>query len=361
MSETFTLATRSSDLALRQAERVRSALSTRRRDVELLHVQTHGDRVRDELISELGKTGAFVRAVDERVMAGEADAAVHSMKDMPTEQPSELSVAGVPERAPAGDVLVTPDGDGLDDLLVGATVGTGSLRRKAQLLATRPDLEVAPLRGNVDTRVQKLLAPTLQAEHERRVAAEEDDDTDESFDRTPDEWFEDLTELERGALERRPDTEYDAVVLAEAGLRRSDLYDHPAVGTQRLPRSEFVPAPGQGALAVTTATPEARETVRDALDHAPTRVTTTVERTVLAELGGGCVAPIGVHALLQGEHVSVRVRVLSTDGETEIAESRDLPAERHAEAAREFAADLSDRGAAELVAAAHEETGGDRP
>ncbi|MEZ3142609.1 hydroxymethylbilane synthase [Halobaculum sp. MBLA0143] len=362
MSETFTLATRSSDLALRQAERVRSALSTRRLDVELLHVQTQGDQVRDELISELGMTGAFVRAVDERVMDGEADAAVHSMKDMPTEQPPELSVAGVPERAPAGDVLVTPEenGNGLDDLLVGATVGTGSLRRQAQLLATRPDLEVAPLRGNVDTRVQKLLAPTLQAEHERRTEAE-DDDSDEEFDRTPDEWFDDLTELERGALERTPDTEYDAIVLAEAGLRRLDLYDHPAVGTQRLPRSEFVPAPGQGALAVTTATPETRETVRSAFDHAPTRVTTTVERTLLAELGGGCVAPIGVHALLQGEHVSVRVRVLSTDGDEEIAESRDLSAERHAEAAREFAADLRERGAAELIAAAREETGGDRP
>ena len=366
MSETFTLATRSSDLALRQAEQVRSALSTRRLDVELLHVQTHGDQIRDELISELGMTGAFVRAVDERVMDGEADAAVHSMKDMPTEQPPELSVAGVPQRAPAGDVLVTPernrneDGDGLDDLLVGATVGTGSLRRQAQLLATRPDLEVTPLRGNVDTRIQKLLAPTLQAEHERRIEAE-DGDSDETFDRTPDEWFDDLTELERGALERTPETEYDAIVLAEAGLRRSDLYDHPAVGTQRLPRSEFVPAPGQGALAVTTATPETRETVQSALDHAPTRVTTTVERTLLAELGGGCVAPIGVHALLQGEHVSVRVRVLSTDGDEVIEESRDLSAERHAEAARAFAADLRERGAAELVAAAREETGGDRP
>ena len=358
MSETFTLATRSSALAVAQAEQIKSSLATRRRDVELLRVETHGDRVRDELITELGKTGAFVRAVDEQVLDGAADAAVHSMKDMPTEKPPDLSVGGVPARAPAGDVLVTPDGTGLDDLLVGATVGTGSLRRQAQLLANRPDLSVEPLRGNVDTRVQKLLAPGLQAEHERRVAAEEGD-TDEEFDQRPDDWFAGLTQLEQAALERRPETEYDAIVLAEAGLRRSNLYRHSAFETERLPRSEFVPAPGQGALAVTTATSEARETVTDAIDHPPTRVTTTVERTLLAELGGGCVAPIGVHALLQGEHVSVRVRVSSTDGDREVSESRDLPAERHAEAAREFAAELAERGAAELIDEARAETAGE--
>jgi hydroxymethylbilane synthase len=285
------------------------------------------------------------------------------MKDMPTEMPDDLTVAGVPQRAPSGDVLVTVDGGGLDNLLVGATVGTSSLRRKAQLLAERPDLTVEPLRGNVDTRLEKLVAPRLHAEHERRLDAAEDDDSDsenssdESFDRTPAEWFDDLTELERSALERAPETEYDAIVLAEAGLRRSDLYDHPAFEVERLPRSTFVPAPGQGAIAVTTATPSVRETVRDAVDHAPTRVTTTVERTVLAELGGGCVAPIGVHALLQGEHVTTRVRVLSADGSEEVRESRDLPADRHAEAAREFAADLRDRGAAELIEAAKREQG----
>lgn len=360
MSDTFRLATRSSDLALRQAGQVRDAIQGRRTDVELLHVQTRGDRLRDELISRLGKTGAFVRALDERVIDGEADAAVHSLKDVPTEVPEEISFAAVTERAPAGDVLVTPADNtaGLDDLLVGATVGTASLRRRAELLAERPDLTVEPLRGNVDTRVQKLLAPDLRAEHERRVAAEEGD-ADEEFDRTPEEWFDDLTELERSALEREPDTEYDAIVLAEAGLRRSDLYDHPAYETHRLPRSTFVPAPGQGAIAVTTATREARETVRDAIDHPPTRVTTTVERTILAELGGGCVAPIGIHALLQGEHVSVQVRVLSADGDEEIAASRDLPADRHAAAAREFAAELRGEGAAELIEAAKRENAPD--
>jgi hydroxymethylbilane synthase len=150
---TLRLATRGSDLALRQAATVREALSDRRHEVELVEVETTGDQVQDELIHRLGKTGAFVRSLDQRVLDGELDAAVHSMKDMPTEQPDELVVAGVPERAAAGDVLVTPDGSDLADLPEGATVGTSSLRRQAQLLATRPDLDVEPLRGNVDTRV----------------------------------------------------------------------------------------------------------------------------------------------------------------------------------------------------------------
>jgi hydroxymethylbilane synthase len=360
MSDPFRLATRSSDLALRQAETVRDAVASRRFDAELLHVETHGDRIRDEMISRLGKTGAFVRALDERVLSGEADAAVHSMKDVPTEMPDDLVFGGVPDRAPPGDALVTPDGGGIDDLLIGATVGTSSLRRKAQLLAERPDLNVEPLRGNVDTRVQKLIAPTLQSEHETRLAAEDgDDDVDEEFDRAPEEWFDDLTELERGALEQNPDTEYDAIVLAESGLRRSELWNHSAYETERLPRSTFVPAPGQGALAVTTATQEATDRVRDAIDHPRTRVTTTVERTILDELGGGCIAPIGIHALVQGEYVAARVRVLSADGSEEIAESRDLPAENHARAAREFAADLREDGAAELIEEAKRENAPD--
>ena len=154
MTETIRLATRGSELALRQTQRVARALESRRREVELVEVETTGDSVRDELIHRLGRTGAFVRSLDEKVLDGELDAAVHSMKDMPTDQPPELVVAGVPERAAAADVLVTPDGRSLDELPEGATVGTSSLRRGAQLLAARPDLRIEPLRGNVDTRVE---------------------------------------------------------------------------------------------------------------------------------------------------------------------------------------------------------------
>ena len=353
MTETIRLATRGSDLALRQAQSVAEALESRRREVELVEVETTGDSVRDELIHRLGKTGAFVRSLDEKVLDGEVDAAVHSMKDMPTEFPDELVVAAVPERGPPGDVLVTPDGATLETLPDGATVGTASLRRKAQLLATRPDLDVRPLRGNVDTRVQKLLAPALQGEHERRMEAEEEE-SDTSYDRSVDEWFDDLSEFEREALGREVETRFDAIVLAAAGLDRIGLLDD--VEHERLPAS-FVPAPGQGALALTAREDgDVGETIRHEIDHPRTRVETTVERTILETLGGGCVAPVGIHAVIQGEYVHARVRVLSQDGTEEIEANRDLDVERHPEAAREFAEALADRGAADLIQRARRES-----
>ncbi|MFB6151648.1 MAG: hydroxymethylbilane synthase [Haloarculaceae archaeon] len=372
---TLRVGTRGSALALRQAGAVKERLESRRCEVELVEVETTGDRVRDELIHRLGKTGAFVRDLDEEVLDGDLDAAVHSMKDMPTEMPEDLVVAGVPERGPARDLLLSPDGTAPADLPAGATVGTSSLRRRAQLLADRPDLTVEPLRGNVDTRVEKLLAPSLQREHQRRVEAEEESEADgesadssdgdtgtdgdedrPDYDRTAQEWFEDLAEIERRALERELDVEYDAVVLAEAGLERSGLLHH--VAHHRFQPGEFVAAPGQGALAVTARDGEVATAVRDAIDHPPTRVETTVERTVLAELGGGCVAPVGIHAVLQGPVVRTAVRVLDREGDEEVRATRELPAERHREAAREFAADLADRGAADLIERARRDADG---
>ena len=376
---TVRLATRGSELARRQATTVKSTLDSRRREVTLTEVDTRGDQLRDELIHRLGKTGAFVRALDEKVLDGDLDAAVHSLKDMPTEMPDELVVAAVPERAPSGDVLVTPDGRDLDDLPEGAVVGTSSLRRKAQLLAARPDLEIVALRGNVDTRLEKLLAPSLQREHQARLeavgkldeivgdaaavddsgdntaAADDDDnandaDNDADYDRSPEEWFNDRSELERDAMGRTVDTEMDAIVLAEAGLQRSDLLA--TVPTHRLPRERFVPAPGQGAIAVTAVDDDVIDQLREAVDHPRSRIETTVERTVLAELGGGCIAPIGVSAILQGEYVQTRAQVLGPDGAETVAETRDLPVADHATAAAGFAADLRERGAAELIEAA---------
>ena len=365
-SGTLRLATRGSDLALRQAAGVQERLSSRRRDVELVEVETRGDRLDEELITRLGKTGAFVRALDERVLDGEVDAAVHSLKDMPTEMPDDLVVAAVGERAPAGDVLVTREGGDLADLPRGSVVGTSSLRRKAQVLAERPDLEVRPLRGNVDTRLQKLIAPDLQAEHEARVEAEADGkataaefrETDAEFERSVEEWFDDLTEFQRRAMEYDLDHEYDAIVLAEAGLRRSDLFYRDEYEVERLDRADHVPAPGQGAVAVTASDPDVVDAIRKAIDHQPTRVATSVERTVLAELGGGCIAPIGVHSLVQGEHVKTTVRVLSADGDTEVRATRDLPLRTYRQAATDFAASLREQGAAELIAAA-KRAGGD--
>ncbi|PSP45821.1 hydroxymethylbilane synthase [Halobacteriales archaeon QH_10_70_21] len=300
MTETIRLATRGSDLALRQTQRVARALESRRREVELVEVETTGDSVRDELIHRLGTTGAFVRSLDERVIEREVDAAVHSMKDMPTEFPEELVVGGVPERAPAGDVLLTPGGADLSELPEGATVGTSSLRRKAQLLSARP------------------------------------------------------AELERRALGREVDIAFDAIVLAEAGLERIDLLA--ILEFQRLD-PPLVPAPGQGAIAVTARDDDVVDALRHELDHPRTRVATTVERTVLETLGGGCVAPVGIHAIIRGEYVHTRVRVLSQDGTEEVAATRDLPVDRHPEAAREFAEELADEGAAALIQRARREVG----
>ena len=368
---TIRLATRGSDLAKRQAATVKSALSDRRLDAELVAVETEGDRVSDDLIHRIGKTGAFVRSLDEKIVEGEVDAAVHSMKDMPTEQHDDLIVAGVPDRAAPGDVLVTPDGRRIEELSEGATVGTSSLRRGAQVRNARPDLTVEPLRGNVDTRLEKLLAPSLQREHEERTEEEEEreaqrasdgetggepgaDDDQFPYEQRVEEWFNDLAEIERRALEREVDTEYDAIVLAEAGLERSGLTHH--VEYQKLPTDEFVPAPGQGALAVTALDGDVAEDLHTVLDHPRTRVETTVERSVLSELGGGCVAPIGVHAVLQGEYVHTAVQVFDRDGEESVTATRDLPAADHARAAREFARDLADRGADDLIAAARRES-----
>jgi len=373
---TVRVGTRGSDLALRQAATVKERLERRRLSVELVEVETRGDQVRDELIHRLGTTGAFVRALDEKVLDGDLDAAVHSMKDVPTDQPDDLVVAGIPERGSVADLLVTPDGRELADLPEGATVGTSSLRRGAQLLARRPDLDIEPLRGNVDTRVEKLLAPSLQREHERRLEAIEDandsdgncgdtdggdgnggdedgaqDDSEHpDYERTVEEWFDDLAEVERRALEREVDIEYDAICLAEAGLDRGGLLHH--VPHERLDPTEFIPAPGQGTLAVTAVDGDLATRLHDVLDHPRTRVETTVERTILAELGGGCVAPIGVYARLQGEVVLTAVRVLSQDGTESVEATRDLPVERHAEAASTFAADLADRGGVDLIAQA---------
>ncbi len=346
------LATRGSDLALRQAATVQSKLASRRREVTLTEVDTTGDQIRDELIHRLGKTGAFVRSLDEKVLSGELDAAVHSLKDMPTEMPDTLVVAAVPERAPSGDLLITPDGLALDELPDGAVVGTGSLRRQAQLLAARPDLSVVPLRGNVDTRIEKLLAPRLQREHETRLDAHDAgvESPENDYDRTPDEWFESLSELEREALGRDVKRELDAIVLAEAGIRRSGLFD--SISCVRLPRESFVPAPGQGAIAVTATDDDVIDQIRDAVDHPRARIETTVERTVLASVGGGCIAPIGVSAMLRGAYVHTRAQILSHDGTEVVEETRDLPVRTYAKAARAFGDDLRERGAADLIDAA---------
>jgi hydroxymethylbilane synthase len=364
---TLRLATRGSDLAQRQAAIVKEALEDRRYEVQLVEVETRGDQLRDELIHRLGKTGAFVRALDEEFLEDELDGAIHSMKDMPTEQPEELTVAGIPKRASPEDVLISPDGYDLETLPEGARVGTASLRRRAQLLARRSDLDVEPLRGNIDTRIEKLLAPHLQAEHQARLDAKEDEAIESEGENTDgtqtatagaiddnltvDEWFNDLAEIERRAMERTVETEFDAIVLAAAGIERSGFDRHLEYVT--LPPRTVAPAPGQGAIAVTALDDsDASEAIHDAVDHPRTRIETTTERVILGTLGGGCIAPIGVYAIVESNFVHVVVQVYSQDGEESVTASRDLSTKQYVKQASAFADDLADRGAAELIDAA---------
>ena len=340
--EPFRLGTRGSDLARRQADIVREAFERHRTDVEIVEVSTTGDRLSEQRIRELGKTGAFVRDLDERVLDGELDAAVHSLKDMPTDMPPDLVVAAIPERVTPNDLLVTPDGSDVADLPRGATIGTSSLRRRAQLLAVRPDLSVEPIRGNVDTRIEKLLGPHLRTDRD----AFEDDDEREA-------WLAERSDFERAALEREVDKTYDGLVLAAAGLERSGLIR--SVPTHRLPLEAHVPAPGQGAIAVTMRDgPDATE-VHTRMDHPPSRVAVTVERVILSELGGGCIAPIGVHAIVQGDVVNTRVQVLSSDGEDTLGATRDLSIERHVDHAVDLAGELAEEGARDMIEAAAED------
>lgn len=256
------IGTRSSDLALWQARHVQRLLADRAGfATELYTLESRGDRILDRSLAELGGVGAFTGELEAALLAGEVDIAVHSHKDLPTSSPDGLVVAAVPERGPVRDYLIVrpeahePGAAGLP-LKPGAVLGTGSLRRRCQALALRPDLEVLDLRGNVPTRLAKLARTH------------------------PDHWT------------------YDAIILAEAGLVRLELDVAPLL-TIPLDPEVMLPAPAQGALAVQV---RARDLAgRDnpfaaalaALHHGPTAVCVAAERAVLAALPGGCNLPLG--------------------------------------------------------------------
>ena len=251
------LGTRRSALALAQAHLVADALTASTgRAVELVEVTTTGDTSSASL-TQLGGTGVFVSALREALLEGRVDLAVHSLKDLPVQDPDGVVLAAVPERADPRDVLVARDGLGLSALPPGATVGTGSPRRRVQLLAVRPDLDVIDVRGNVDTRLSYVASGRL-----------------------------------------------DAVVLAAAGLSRLGRLDE---ATQVLGYDVMLPAPGQGALAVECRADDATAALVAGLDHAPTRAAVRAERAVLAELEAGCSAPIGALGEVGGDDAATLV------------------------------------------------------
>ena len=260
------IGTRGSPLAWLQAEEVAAALRARHpeREVRLHVVQSRGDREREASLVDLG-LGVFTGELEAALRAGDVDAAVHSLKDLPTDPPEGLTIAAVPSRQDPCDVLVSRDGLALDELASGSRVGTSSPRRVALVLALRADLELLPIRGNVETRLRKAL-----------------------------------------------DGDYEAVVLAAAGLRRLGLEGHAA---EVFDPAVFVPAPGQGALAVEVRVGDAEMAELVApLSHRPTAAAVTAERAFLRALGGGCRVPVGAYGRVEGETILLTGMVVSEDG-----------------------------------------------
>ncbi|MGB4892972.1 MAG: hydroxymethylbilane synthase [Nitrospira sp.] len=264
---TLILGTRGSKLAVHQSQWVQARLQELAPGltISLQRIQTSGDKILDVPLAKIGGKGLFVKEIEDALLSKEIDLAVHSMKDVPTALPEGLDILCVPPREDPRDALITRDGCRLDQLKPGARIGTSSLRRQAQLLHYRPDFTIEMLRGNLDTRLRKLR-----------------------------------------------EGQFDAIVLAAAGLRRL-AWD--AEITEYLPVHLSLPAIAQGALGI-----EARSDdtfVRELLsrfEHRPTRITVTAERALLHRLEGGCQVPIAAHAELDGDRLTVDGLVASVDG-----------------------------------------------
>jgi len=260
-------ATRPSALARWQTQWVMNALKNIHGDLDCEEkiITTQGDRVLDKPLPEIGGKGLFTQELESELLLGTVHCAVHSLKDLPVENPPGLTVGCIPVRAEARDALISKNGYTLATLPEGASVGTSSLRRAAQVLALRPDVQIESLRGNVDTRLRKAM-----------------------------------------------DGQYDAIILAGAGLTRLGLEDHV---TEWLPLDVMLPAPGQGALAVQCRAED--QTTLDllaALEDDPTRRAVTAERAFLSGLGGGCSVPVAAYARIMSDELLLTGLVISEDG-----------------------------------------------
>jgi hydroxymethylbilane synthase len=265
--ERIIIGTRGSELALTQTNMIASALRALVPQCEVVVeiILSQGDKVQNIPLAAMGGKGLFTKELEDALLDGRIDMAVHSLKDLPTELPKGLCLAAITEREDPRDVLVSRDGVGLNDLPHGARVGTSSLRRRAQLLAVRPDLDMPDIRGNVPTRLAKVA-----------------------------------------------EGPYDATLLALAGLKRLGLDAH---ATEILQPEVMLPAPGQGALGIECREGDAdlRE-VLSALNHADTAAAVTAERTLLAALGGGCHTPLGAWGESNGDTLRLRANVAAPDG-----------------------------------------------
>ena len=273
MSEKFVIGSRGSDLALWQANYVKTSLENLFSDdqFEIKIIHTTGDQVLDTALSKIGDKGLFTRQIEAELIDGRIDLAVHSLKDLQTEQPEGLVIGAVCERETPNDIFISKTGGTLSDLPQGAHVATGSLRRRSQLLHHRPDLKIEEIRGNVPTRLRK-------------------------FD----------------------ESDLDGMILAYAGVHRLGLGERIS---QVVPFEIMLPAVGQGAVAIEIRGDDDRTARAVAkLSHQPTRICITAERAFLRRLEGGCQVPIGAHAMLNGDTVVLEGIVGSLDGTVVVRE-----------------------------------------
>jgi hydroxymethylbilane synthase len=302
MGRGIRIGTRGSPLALWQANWVRQAVArlAPHPAPELVVIKTRGDKILDVPLAQVGGKGLFVKEIEEALLAGAVDLAVHSMKDMPAEIPPGLTVGPVPRREDPRDALISRDGRPLSELPDGARVGTSSLRRAAQLKRLRPDLAIVPLRGNLETRLGKLHSQELEA-----------------------------------------------IVLAAAGLRRMGLEGRIS---ELLDPRRFLPAVAQGALCIEIRREDAELAALLApLDDPPSRWAVTAERAFLRRLEGGCQVPIAAHGEVHGERIALRGLVAELDGSRVLQAEGQAPAERAAEAGLELAERLLASGGREIL------------
>jgi len=296
------IATRASALALWQAYHIKAHIETSFQDieVELNEITSKGDKILDKPLALIGGKGHFTKELEDEMLAGNADMAVHSLKDVPTYIPEGLELCAITERQDQSDVLLSHSYKSLDDLPQGATVGTTSLRRRMQLLEKRPDLKVKELRGNVNTRLRKL-----------------------------------------------KEGEYDAIILAYIGLARLDLLkDIPYV--EKL--DFFIPPMGQAALGIEIVADNDRvRKIAMSLNHEPTFLCTKVERDFVSAIGAGCSAPVAVNATVVEDRIKVRAMLGYPDGTHILHESLEAPVREAEILGKTLAQKMIDRGALEIL------------
>jgi len=303
MAQPIIIGTRGSPLALRQAEIIRSVLAEivpKGQKIVIKVIKTLPDLASDVPLSQLGRTGVFVRELERALVDGEITVAVHSLKDLYTDLPDGLCLAAVSRREDPRDVLISREGQSLEELPHGALIGTGSPRRRTQLQHIRPDLQFVDLRGNLQTRLDKLSSQQL-----------------------------------------------DAIVLAAAGLHRLGMNDQI---TEYLPVEVCTPAAGQGILGIETRADDPIIEVLRQLNDTTAEIAARAERVTISELGGGCSAPVGVYAELTESGLVVQGIIGSLDGAELVRQTVRGAAQRPEQAGKELAEKLKEHGGAEILA-----------